>query len=151
MTPSRYPDLHVLTREKACVYQRTRSCLPCVTQLMRDGCVHLLYNCSWKFLQRAAGKLLSEQPVLYGKVREYGTSMTYKSHQPGHSPPASQAGSHLAYRIIGYDNMTPQPASSPSQGLRIWILGWTLDSRVSRRGEICFTYLSQFFSCIKCY
>ncbi len=25
-------------------------CLPCVTELMTDGCVHLLYTISWKFL-----------------------------------------------------------------------------------------------------
>ncbi len=38
-----------LTREKACVYQSTRPFLPCVTQLVRDGCEYLLYISSWKF------------------------------------------------------------------------------------------------------
>jgi hypothetical protein len=32
---------------------------------MTDGCVHLLYKSRRKFLQQAAGQLLSGQPVLY--------------------------------------------------------------------------------------
>jgi hypothetical protein len=35
------------------------------------------YSSSWKFHQLAAGQLLSGQPVLYGKGRQYGLSITY--------------------------------------------------------------------------
>jgi hypothetical protein len=45
---------------------------------MTDGCVRSLYNSSWKFLQLAAGQLLSGQPVRYGKSRRYDPSITYK-------------------------------------------------------------------------
>ncbi len=47
---------------------------------MTDGCVHLLYNNSWKFHQLAAMQLLSGQPVRYGKGRWYCPSITYKNH-----------------------------------------------------------------------
>jgi hypothetical protein len=61
---------------------------------MTDGCVHLLFNSSWKVYQLAAGQLLSGQQVRYGKGRRYGPSITYKitpagslsSSQPGVSP-----------------------------------------------------------------
>ncbi len=73
---------------------------------MRDGCVHLLYNNSWKFHQLAARQLLSGQPVLYGKGRRYGPSITYKitpagplsSSQPG-GPPCW--ASPLVFGLIG--------------------------------------------------
>ncbi len=65
-------------REQAWVYQSTRPCLPFVTQLMTDGCVHLLYNISQKFHQLTAGQLLSGKPVRYGKGRQYSPSITYK-------------------------------------------------------------------------
>ncbi len=39
---------------------------------MTDGCVHFLYNSSWKFHQLATGQLLSGQLVWYGKGRRYG-------------------------------------------------------------------------------
>ncbi len=55
-------------REKAWVYWSARKCLPCVTLFITDGCVLLIYKRSWKFHQLAAGQLLSEQPVRYGKV-----------------------------------------------------------------------------------
>jgi hypothetical protein len=45
---------------------------------MMDGCVHLLYNSSWKSHQLAAGLLLSGQLVRYGKGRRYGSSIKYK-------------------------------------------------------------------------
>ncbi len=64
------PSVPLVIREKACVFQSTRLCLPCVTMLMTDGCVHLLY--------------------IYGMEKAGGTSRT-TSHLPGHSPPASQA------------------------------------------------------------
>jgi hypothetical protein len=41
---------------------------------MTDGCVHLLYNSSWKFHQFAVGKLLSGKPVLYGPPITYKTT-----------------------------------------------------------------------------
>ncbi len=66
------------TREKAWVYQSARPCLPCATQLMTDGCVHLLFNSSYKFSQLAAWQLLSGQPIRYGKSRRYGPSIMYK-------------------------------------------------------------------------
>jgi hypothetical protein len=37
--------------------------------LMIGGCVHLLYNSSWKFLELATGQLLSGQQVRYRKCR----------------------------------------------------------------------------------
>ncbi len=58
--------------------ESTRPCLPYVVQLMSDGCVHLLYNCSWKFHQLAAGQFLSGQPVRYGKGRRHAPYFTYK-------------------------------------------------------------------------
>jgi len=130
--------------------------MPSLRDEAHDGWLSIVTtvnNNSWKFHQDAAGQLLSGQPVLYGKVREYGTSITHKitptgslsSSQPGGQPCWA---SHLAYRIIRYDNMMPSPASSPSQELRIWILGWT----VVYQGEgrfVLLTYLS--FSFMKCY
>jgi hypothetical protein len=76
---------------------------------MTDGCVLLLYNSSWKFLQLAAGQLLSEQPVRYGKGRWY--KITYKI-TPAGSLSFSQPGgpscwaSPLALGLIGYYNYT---------------------------------------------
>jgi hypothetical protein len=46
---------------------------------MTDGCVHLLYNSSWKFHQLAARHFLSGQPVQYEKDRLYDPSIAYKS------------------------------------------------------------------------
>ncbi len=84
-----------------------RHCLPCVTLLMTDGCVHLLYNSCRKFHQLAAGQLLSGQPVRYGKARRYGQSITFKitpaeshsSRQPG-GPPCWT--SPLAFGLLGH-------------------------------------------------
>jgi hypothetical protein len=76
--------------------------MPSLRDEAHDGWLSIVTtvnNNSWKFHQDAAGQLLSGQPVLYGKVREYGTSITHKSHQPGHSPPASQAGSRVGPAI----------------------------------------------------
>ncbi len=63
-------------------------CLPFLTAVMTDGCVHLLYNSSWKFNQLAAGQLLSGQPVRYGKAGSMDRPSQCKSHLPGHCPPA---------------------------------------------------------------
>ncbi len=58
---------------------------------MTDGCVHLLFNSSWKFHQLAAGQLQGNR---YGKEKVGDTARPprTKSHLPGHSPPASKAG-----------------------------------------------------------
>jgi hypothetical protein len=58
---------------------------------MANGCVHSLYNSSWKFLQLAARQLLLGQQ---GTEKAVGTARLShtKSHLPGHSSPASQAG-----------------------------------------------------------
>ncbi len=74
---------------------------------MTDGCAHLLYNNCWKLHQLAAGQLLIGQPVRYGKGRLYGPPSPTKTHLPGHSPPAGQAG-----RRVG-------PALEPSASLVI--------------------------------
>ncbi len=65
-------------------------CLPFMTAVMTDDCVHFLYNSSWKFHQLAAGKLLSGQPVRYGKAGGTARSSQYKSHLPGLCPPPAQ-------------------------------------------------------------
>ncbi len=62
---------------------------------MTDGCVHLLNNSSWKFHQLADGQLPSGQPLhVYGAEKAGSTARLShtKSHLPGHSTPASQAG-----------------------------------------------------------
>ncbi len=100
----------VATREKAWVYQSTRPCLamPCVTQLMTDGCVIYYITAAGKFHQLAAGQLLSAQPVLYGKGRQYGPKITYKI-TPAGSLSSSQPGgppcwaSPLSFGLIGCD------------------------------------------------
>jgi hypothetical protein len=73
---------------------------------MTDGCVHLLYNSSWKLIQLAAWQLLSGNR--YGTEKAGGPARPSrtKSHAPGHSPPASQAGRRvgpgpLAFGLIG--------------------------------------------------
>ncbi len=70
---------------------------------MTDGCVHVLYNSSWKFHQLAAGQLLSRQPVRYGKGRQYGPSIKYKitpaSSCPGRPPCWA---SPLAFGLTAY-------------------------------------------------
>ena len=74
---------------------------------MTDGCVHLLYNSSWKFHQLAAGQLLSGQPVWYGKGRRIGSSIKYKITparvtllQPATGGPPCWAGP-LVFSLIG--------------------------------------------------
>jgi hypothetical protein len=65
---------------------------------MTDGCVHLLYNSSWKLHQLAAGQMLSGESVWHGKGRRYGRSITYIitlveslfSSQPGGPPSLGQ-------------------------------------------------------------
>ncbi len=100
--------LSVAAREKAWVQQSIIPCLPCVTQLMTDGCVQLLYNSSWKLQQLAAGQPLSRQPVRYDKSRLYGPSITSKitptgslsSSQPGGPPGwALQPSASLVWTI----------------------------------------------------
>ncbi len=66
-----------------------------------DGCVHLLYNSSWKVHQLAAGQLMSWQPVRYGKGRWYGPSITYK---------ITPAGSHSS-SLPGGPPVLDQPSS----------------------------------------
>ncbi len=76
-------------------------CLPCVCDVVHDG-----WLCTLSILQQlAAWALLSGQPVRYGKGRRYGPFIT-KSHLPGHSSPASQAGRRVgpALCLIGYDS-----------------------------------------------
>ncbi len=57
--------------------------------------VHLLFNNSWKFHQFVAGR--SWQGNWYGTEKADSTARPSrtKSHLPGHSPPASQAGRRL--------------------------------------------------------
>ncbi len=57
-------------------------------------------NHSWKFHQDAAGQLLPGQPR-YCMEKAGGTARPSrtKSHLPGHSPPASQAGSRVGPAI----------------------------------------------------
>ncbi len=56
-------DLNI---ETEWVYSSNRPCLPCFAyRQLKDGCVHLTLNSSWKFHQLAAGQLLSGQPVLF--------------------------------------------------------------------------------------
>ncbi len=113
-----------LQRECLGLYQSTRPCLLCVTQLMTDVCVHLLYNyiynSSWKFFQLAARQLLGNS---YGTGKAGGTahpSLT-KSHLPGHSPPASQAAVVLLFRCCYQccDDCTKCPQSLVSLNLPI--------------------------------
>ncbi len=74
-----------------------RSCLPFLTWLMPDGCVHLLCI-------TAAGNSISSQlgsscqGCRYGVEKESGNARPSRteSHLPGHSPPASQAD-----RLVG--------------------------------------------------
>ncbi len=61
--------------------------------LKTDGCVVLLYNSSWKFLQLAGGQSMSGQPVRYGKGGRYGTSIKYKITPVG-VPLLQPAGRH---------------------------------------------------------
>ncbi len=72
----------VVVREKAWVSQSTRPWLWTFSHL---------YNSSWKFYQIATVQLLSGQPVRYGTAGGKRSSGT-KSHLPGHSTPARQAG-----------------------------------------------------------
>ncbi len=51
--------------------------------VMTDGCVHLLYNSSWKFYQLAAGQLLPGQTVRYGKAGGMDRPSRTKSHPAG--------------------------------------------------------------------
>ncbi len=74
---------------------------------MTDGCVHLTYNCSWKFHLHTAGQLLSGQPVRYGKGMRYGLFITYKI-TPAGSLSSSQSGG------------PPCRASPPAFGLNGW-------------------------------
>jgi hypothetical protein len=79
---------------------------PFVTAVMTDGCVHLLYNSSWKFHQLAAGQLLSGQPVRYGKGSRYGPSITNKITPAGSLSPSQPGGppcwaSSLTFGLIG--------------------------------------------------
>jgi hypothetical protein len=69
-------------RHRSTWYQCSRTCLPCVTLPMTDGCVHVLKISSWKFHQLAAGQLLLRQGVRYRIGRRYGPSITYKIHLP---------------------------------------------------------------------
>ncbi len=48
--------------------------------LVAHGCVHILYNSSWKFHQFAAGQLLSGLPVQYGKGGCIARTSCTKSH-----------------------------------------------------------------------
>jgi hypothetical protein len=68
----------VSTREKAWGLLWHQAMPSCVTELLTDGCVHLLYKNSWKFHQFAAGQLLSGKTVQYRKGSRYGPFMTYK-------------------------------------------------------------------------
>jgi hypothetical protein len=82
-----------------------------VLWLMMDGCVHLLYNNSWKFHQLAVGQLLSGQPVRYRKGRRYGPFITSKI-TPAGSLSSSQLGGPpcwavpLAFSLIGYKHQS---------------------------------------------
>ncbi len=96
--------ISTITREKVWVFQSTRPCLSCVTQLMTDDYVHLLYKSSQKFHQIAAGQLLL-QGNRYGTKKAGGISHT-KSHQPGHSLPASQAGRRVGLAIYPSASLT---------------------------------------------
>jgi len=87
---------------------------------MTDGCVHLLYNSSWKFHQLGAGQLLSGQPVRYGKGRRYGLSITYKITSAGPLSSSKQGrllcwACHLTFGLIGYitDSLPSPPTHSP--------------------------------------
>jgi hypothetical protein len=109
---------------------------------MTDGCVHLLYNISWKFLQLAAGQLLSGQPVRYGgKGKRYGPSITYKITPAGSlssSPPGGPPfwASTLAFGLIGMGHSKKQLRAAPH--CHLWpILGssdkWLSHANLSRR------------------
>jgi len=76
---------------------------------MTDGCVHLLFNSSWKFYQLAAGQLLSGQPERYGKDRRYGPSIMYKITPAGSLSSSQQGGppcwtSPLAFGLFVSDH-----------------------------------------------
>ncbi len=78
-----------------------------MTLLITDGCVHLLYNSSWKILQHAAGQLRSGQPVRYGKGRRFGLSITYKIRPAGSLSSCQPSGqpcwaSPLDFALIGF-------------------------------------------------
>jgi hypothetical protein len=59
--------LVITQREGMGQLEYTRPCLPHVSELMTDGCAHLLYHSSG-FHQLAAGQPLSGQPVRHGKA-----------------------------------------------------------------------------------
>ncbi len=111
--------IDIVAREKAWVSKSTQPCLRCMTSLMTGGCVHLLYNSSWKFHHLAAGLLLA-RGNRYGTEKAGGTARPSrtKSHLPGHFPLASQAGCRVgpalfAFGLIAWDNVlsAPSPAS----------------------------------------
>ncbi len=77
------------------------------------GCVHLLYNTSWKFHQHAAGQLLLRQPV-------YGPSITYKIPpavslflQPARRGPPCWASPLTVGLIVSKHPLTHQSHSRP--------------------------------------
>ncbi len=131
---------------------------------MTDGCVHLLYNSSWKFRQLTAGQLLSGQPVLYWKGRRYGHHFSYTCWitllQQG-GPPCWT--SSLTFDLIGrnrpaslcslagrYDNPMSESNISPwsqTKNLATELVQSSANRRSSHRRNVAFSYqLSQLES-----
>jgi hypothetical protein len=78
--------------------------LPCMISVMMFGWVHSLYSSSWICHKLEAEQLLPDLMVMVWSGRTGGThrSSQYRSHLPGHSPPAKLGG-------------TPSRVSSPWQ------------------------------------